>query len=540
MSQPWKKSNRRKTQPAARRRPKLWRPGLSLTFLEDRTVPTTFTATNATTILIPGDQSGGFGVGSPSPSNISVSGLTGVVTHLQITLNGLYHEAGDDIDMLLVAPNGTNIYLMSDNGGANPIGNPNDVPPTGIQLVFDSNATQTLPSPVFPGTYAPLNVDEQDPDTITGLPAGTPAPVTVMGLGGFSGINPNGNWSLYVNDDTALAAGKMLGGWTLTFDYRANSAPVANPDTYNTNENQTLTVSNVAGGVLANDTDADGDPKTAHLVTGPSNGKLTFNPDGTFTYVPNHYFFGADTFTYKVDDGIVYGNTATVTINVAHINQPPTAVPDSYTLQNGGVQTVFPWEGVLANDVDPDGAIPNNVVLNENFTELPRQPFPAGMNNNPYNATGTDWTPAMPAGWTRDNNPAGFPAWNQPAQPTDPGNTYDGWHVLDIDSWIAEQGDQDRSKFLNEFQYPNFNAPNIGSHTPVLVADGDAYDDYVGIDTPTNNHMSTYAYTPKIALNGGVDGTLKLEFDSSYRPEDPADGTQQATVDVSYDGGTTW
>jgi VCBS repeat-containing protein len=537
MSQAWKKSNRRKTQAAARRRPKLWRPGLSLTFLEDRTVPTTFTATNPTTILIPGDQSGGFGVGSPSPSNISVSGLTGVVTHLQITLNGLYHESGDDIDMLLVAPNGTNIYLMSDNGGPNPIGNPADVPPTGIQLVFDSNATQTLPSPVFPGTYAPLNVDEGDPDTITGLPAGTPPPVTVMGLGGFSGINPNGNWSLYVNDDTALAAGKMLGGWTLTFDYRANSAPVANPDTYNVNENTTLTVSNAAAGVVANDTDADGDPKIAHLVTGPSNGKLTFNPDGTFTYVPNHYFSGTDMFTYRDDDGVVFGNTATVTINVAHINQPPTAVPDSYTLQNGGPQVVFPWEGVLANDVDPDGATANNVVLNENFKELTRQPFPAGMNNNPYNATGTDWSPTLPSGWTLDNNPAGTPPWPQPASPTAPGNVYDGWHVLDIDSWIAEQGDQDRSKFLNEFQFPNFNAPNVGSHTPVLVADGDAYDDYVGIGA---NHMYSYAYTPNIPLNGGVDGTLKLEFDQSFRPEDPSNGLQQGTVDVSYDGGTTW
>ena len=55
--------------------------------------------------------------------------------------------------------------------------------------------------------------------------------------------------------------------------------------------------------MLANDTDADGDPLTATLVSGPANGTLTLNADGSFVYTPNANFNGTDTFTYSVSDG---------------------------------------------------------------------------------------------------------------------------------------------------------------------------------------------------------------------------------------------
>src|SRR5262249_42923098 len=64
-----------------------------------------------------------------------------------------------------------------------------------------------------------------------------------------------------------------------------NDPPVANNDAYTTAEDTPLTVA--APGVLANDTDVDGNPLTAILVNGPSNGTLTLNPDGSFTYPPN-------------------------------------------------------------------------------------------------------------------------------------------------------------------------------------------------------------------------------------------------------------
>jgi hypothetical protein len=44
--------------------------------------------------------------------------------------------------------------------------------------------------------------------------------------------------------------------------------------------------------------DADGDAMTAQLVSGPTNGTLTLNPDGSFTYIPNTHYVGRDSFTY--------------------------------------------------------------------------------------------------------------------------------------------------------------------------------------------------------------------------------------------------
>jgi len=49
--------------------------------------------------------------------------------------------------------------------------------------------------------------------------------------------------------------------------------------------------------VLANDTDADGDPLTAVLVTSAMHGTLALNADGSFSYTPAAGFSGADSFT---------------------------------------------------------------------------------------------------------------------------------------------------------------------------------------------------------------------------------------------------
>jgi hypothetical protein len=68
-------------------------------------------------------------------------------------------------------------------------------------------------------------------------------------------------------------------------DCAANTPPVAVDDAYTTDEDTPLNV--VAPGVLGNDSDADGDPLTAILNTGVSNGTLTLNADGSFDYTPN-------------------------------------------------------------------------------------------------------------------------------------------------------------------------------------------------------------------------------------------------------------
>ncbi len=72
-----------------------------------------------------------------------------------------------------------------------------------------------------------------------------------------------------------------------------------------------------AGGVLATDYDAEDDPLTAVLVSGPSNAQsFTLNADGSFDYTPTAGFSGTDTFTYRANDGTGDSNLATVTITV--------------------------------------------------------------------------------------------------------------------------------------------------------------------------------------------------------------------------------
>src|SRR5688572_25528029 len=56
----------------------------------------------------------GQGPASPFPSNIQVSGLTGVITDVSLTLNNLQHNWGRDIDVLLVGPNGEKFIVMAD------------------------------------------------------------------------------------------------------------------------------------------------------------------------------------------------------------------------------------------------------------------------------------------------------------------------------------------------------------------------------------------------------------------------------------------
>ena len=116
---------------------------------------------------------------------------------------------------------------------------------------------------------------------------------------------------------------------------------MANDDNYSVNEDGTLNVS--AAGVLANDTDADGDSLSAALVGGPAHGSVTLNADGSFVYTPTPLYFGTDTFTYQANDGQTNSATATVTITVNHVNHPPVANNDSYSLNEDGSLTVPAW-----------------------------------------------------------------------------------------------------------------------------------------------------------------------------------------------------
>src|SRR5206468_10617345 len=78
-----------------------------------------------------------------------------------------------------------------------------------------------------------------------------------------------------------------------------------------------------APGVLANDTDADGNALTAVLVTAPAHGAVALNSDGGFSYTPIAGYAGVDSFSYKANDGKDDSAAATVTIAIAATHVPP-------------------------------------------------------------------------------------------------------------------------------------------------------------------------------------------------------------------------
>jgi VCBS repeat-containing protein len=127
---------------------------------------------------------------------------------------------------------------------------------------------------------------------------------------------------------------------------------VAVNDAFSLDEDNTLTTN--APGVLGNDTDANLDALTASLVTNAANGTVTLNPNGSFSYTPNPNFNGTDTFTYRVSDGILTSNIATVTLTVNAVNDAPVGVNDSFNALQNRAFTINA-NSLLANDSDIDG-----------------------------------------------------------------------------------------------------------------------------------------------------------------------------------------
>ncbi len=139
-----------------------------------------------------------------------------------------------------------------------------------------------------------------------------------------------------------------------------DDAPVANNDAYEV-RGGTLTIP-LSRSVLANDADPDGDPLGAPtLVAAPTNGTVTLNADGTFTYTAASLpasGTATTTFTYQVSANGQPSNVATVTLTL-YANSAPTAVDDVDALVLTTPPTAMLID-VLANDYDVDGNLDVN------------------------------------------------------------------------------------------------------------------------------------------------------------------------------------
>ncbi|MDO6718224.1 Ig-like domain-containing protein [Psychrosphaera sp. 1_MG-2023] len=128
------------------------------------------------------------------------------------------------------------------------------------------------------------------------------------------------------------------------------TAPIAVNDAFTVVEDATLN-----GNFMTNDTVFDDGVILANTiaVNNPSNGQVTINSDGSFSYVPNNNFTGTDLFTYAIFNENNQTSEASVTITVTPVNDAPTALDDNI------IMTSLPFtsseSGVLANDNDVDG-----------------------------------------------------------------------------------------------------------------------------------------------------------------------------------------
>ncbi|HEU4889876.1 MAG TPA: Ig-like domain-containing protein [Thermoanaerobaculia bacterium] len=129
--------------------------------------------------------------------------------------------------------------------------------------------------------------------------------------------------------------------------------PVARADSYTILRGGTLTT-DASAGVLANDTDPQAKPLTAILVSTTTQGTLTLNANGSFTYTNHGSLAASDSFTYKANNGTVDTTAAIVTITLT--DPAPEPGNDSFATGHDSLLTVPP-PGVLANDTTNNAAI---------------------------------------------------------------------------------------------------------------------------------------------------------------------------------------
>ncbi len=102
-----------------------------------------------------------------------------------------------------------------------------------------------------------------------------------------------------------------------------NDAPTGQPDLFHTAQGTPLDIS--SPGVLANDSDVDGDTLSAQLLAGPAHGDVILGADGELFYAPEIGFSGVEEITYRVTDGTASSDPISVFVTVASEPPPPTA-----------------------------------------------------------------------------------------------------------------------------------------------------------------------------------------------------------------------
>lgn len=179
--------------------------GWSVTITTSGSPATTFANGSS---IVSGD--GSRGIANPYPSTINVTGLTGAITDVNVTLTGVSHLNPDDLDIFLIGPSGKRMILLSDAGGT--------ADAIGVNVTFDDASPNFLPDsgPMVTGTYKPTNVGGGD--TLPFILPPYPNPITLQTAtlaSVFNGTEANGAWTLWVVDDATGNDGAIATGWSI-------------------------------------------------------------------------------------------------------------------------------------------------------------------------------------------------------------------------------------------------------------------------------------------------------------------------------------
>jgi len=157
---------------------------------------------------------------TPFPSTITVSGLTGVVVKIRVTLSQVSHTFGQDITVWLVGPSNQAIVLLGRAAGKL----------TSTTLEFDDCAPRAFAggsnAAMSPGRYRPGSYQSVQSIQVPAPTGSTLFPVSTLAALNATGAASNGTWALYVKDNASTASGTIAGGWRLTF-FTQPAPPIA-------------------------------------------------------------------------------------------------------------------------------------------------------------------------------------------------------------------------------------------------------------------------------------------------------------------------
>ncbi|HAZ43403.1 MAG TPA: hypothetical protein DCZ55_02685, partial [Cyanobacteria bacterium UBA11371] len=339
-----------------------------------------------------------FGGTSPYPAPITVSGVTGNITNLTVTLNNVSHTFPDDIDILLVGPGGQNVLLMSDAGGNADLNN--------VTLTFDDSAAAFLPnsSQITAGTYKPTDFE-------TGDTFNAPAPAGPYGtaLSAFNGSDPNGTWNLYVVDDFGGDSGSIAGGWSLNLTTGSNTTNEDTSLVFSSANNNQISVSDVDSAAVTVNLSITNGTLSFNGLVGTGNGTSNLSYTGTLadvnaalnglTYAPTANFNGNSVLTITSNDGTLT-DTDTVNITVNPVNDEPSFTPgaNQTVTANAGQKTVTNWAtGFNPGPADEASqtALAYNIVGNTNpgiLTQIAIDPATGALTYTPVSSIATPET----------------------------------------------------------------------------------------------------------------------------------------------------